>query len=142
MLPSGSFSVAQRTVILCAMNHSPFVFMYQPVLHTLRVGFEQAGATVRLLFGHHNLWPHSWKLTAGDVLVWVGIPGRDSEPMIDDKTIAPKCKRSYVNMLASVDEIWDYSLFNLHTCRGAALNMSYTLCARRRTATPPWSTVC
>eukprot|EP00966_Prymnesium_polylepis_P094108 2178313-Prymnesium_polylepis.1 len=99
---------------------------------------------------------------AGDVLVWVGIPGRDfalvkwaklrargvrcawfnSEPMIDDKTIAPKCKRSYVNMLASVDEIWDYSLFNLHTCRGAALNMSYTLCARRRTATPPWSTVC
>ena len=30
----------------------------------------------------------------------------------------PKCHRSFYGMLDSVDEIWDYSLFNLHTCLG------------------------
>ena len=130
------------TVLLCTMDYAPFIFMYQPVLQTLQAGFEALGTRVRVLFGQRNVWPHSYRLEAGDLLVWIGMAGSDfglirwkklrargvrtawynSEPALDDATLAPRCLRSYVGALNSVDEIWDYSLFNLHTCRNAVLN--------------------
>jgi hypothetical protein len=141
------FAVTGRTVLICTTDHSPFIFMYQPVLQTLRSGLEGLGAKVHILFGHRNVWPKSSRLVGGDLLVWVGIPGRDfglvkwaklrgrgvrsawynSEPMLDDRILVPKCRRSYTNAFASVDEIWDYSLFNLHTCAAAAENISRVL---------------
>ena len=137
---------SSSTVLLCTMDYAPFIFMYQPVLQTLQAGFEALGARVRVLFGQRNIWPHSYKLDGGDLLVWIGMPGTDfglirwkrlrsrgvrtawynSEPALDDSTLAPKCRRSYVGALNSVDEIWDYSLFNLHTCRAAVRNATAT----------------
>ncbi|KAL1504324.1 hypothetical protein AB1Y20_010730 [Prymnesium parvum] len=124
-------------VLLVTLDHAPFIFMYQPVLQTLLAGFRALGANARVLSGHRHIWPHSYRLQRGDLLVWVGIPGSDfrlirwthlrsrgvrtawynTEPQLDDLTLMPKCHHSYVSMLRSVDEIWDYSLFNLHTCR-------------------------
>ena len=58
-----------RTVLLCHMKHAKTEFMYLPILLTLEQAWQSSGARVHRASSTKRMAA----LTAGDVVVWVGM---------------------------------------------------------------------
>ena len=116
-----------RTVLLCHMKHAKTEFMYLPILLTLEQAWQSSGARVHRASSTKRMAA----LTAGDVVVWVGM-GRaaGSVPWADlgkrgvlrvqyqTEPFGDRCRFDSV-WHGARDEIWDYSRHNVELCTSA-----------------------
>ena len=141
---SAAAAVARRRVMIWQgeKNHSPdrkLSVMYWPVVGTLLEGFRHAAADVEVLLGvGFTLAYHAaiGKLSNGDSLIWVGTNGKLSQPW--RKLRQRGVRTVYYNTEPmhdapcdrysdTVDELWDFSYFNLEHCARATSKRPGTL---------------
>ena len=117
-------------------NHSPdrkLSVMYWPVVGTLLEGFRHAEAGVEILLGvGFSLAYHAaiGRLRREDVLLWVGTNGKLSQPWrklrnAGVRTVYYNTEPMYHapcdRYADTVDELWDFSYFNLERCAQAPM---------------------
>ena len=126
---AAAWDVRGRAVLLCTMKHSTTVFMYLPILRTLRDGFRALGAAnVTVTSGSGPTW-RSALLQAGDVLLWVGMGnGHTYLPMVSlgnrgvkrviyfTEPMTQTCGALNLTTSPRWDEVWHYTLHNAALC--------------------------
>ena len=131
--PNGTAGSRRRTVLISQMLSARDIFMYSPVVDTLKRGFEALGARVRIHAGPTGAVRSAGSLLLGDVLIFVGMCGGvcgklplvklgkrgvlrikyNTEPSVNANgtTSLPRCLTH-----GEFDEVWDYSLANIAPC--------------------------